>query len=76
MMSRTLDQLRPKERGVIAGLHGEGTIHQRMLEMGVTDGTEVEVLRYAPLGDPMEIFVRGFHLSLRRSEAAMVELAP
>jgi ferrous iron transport protein A len=71
---RTLDQLRPRETGIIAALHGEGSLQQRMLEMGVTDGTEIEVLRFAPLGDPMEIFVRGFHLSLRKSEAAYVEM--
>ena len=73
-MMRTLDQLKPRDKGVIASVHGDGPIQQRMLEMGVTDGTEVEVLRFAPLGDPMEIFVRGFHLTLRKSEAAFVEM--
>ena len=73
-MMRTLDQLRPKETGIVATLHGEGSVYQRLLEMGVIDGTPVEVLRYAPLGDPMEIYVRGFHLTLRKSEAALVEL--
>jgi len=71
---RTLDQLKPKETGVISALHGAGDTQQRLLEMGVCDGAEVEVLRFAPLGDPMEIYVRGFHLTLRKSEAAMVEL--
>jgi len=71
---KTLDQLRPKESGVVSALHGVGDLQQRMLELGVSDGAEVEVLRYAPLGDPMEIVVRGFHLSLRKSEAALVEL--
>ena len=71
---RTLDQLKPKEHAIVATLHGEGSIHQRLLEMGVTDGTPIEVLRFAPLGDPMEIYVRGFHLTLRKSEAALVEL--
>ena len=71
---KTLDQLRPKESGVVSSLHGVGDLQQRMLELGVSDGAEVEVLRYAPLGDPMEIVVRGFHLSLRKSEAALVEL--
>ena len=71
---RTLDQLKPKECGVISTLAGEGNTQQRLLEMGVSDGAEVEVLRYAPLGDPMEIFVRGFHLTLRKSEAALVQL--
>ena len=71
---RTLDQLKPNETGVVANLAGTGNIQQRLLEMGVSHGAEVEVLRFAPLGDPMEIFVRGFHLTLRKSEAALVEL--
>lgn len=71
---RTLDQLKPKESGVVSTLVGVGDTQQRLLEMGVCDGAEVEVLRFAPLGDPMEIFVRGFHLTLRKSEAAMVQL--
>ena len=71
---RTLDQLKPNETGVVANLTGTGNIQQRLLEMGVSHGAEVEVLRFAPLGDPMEIFVRGFHLTLRKSEAALVEL--
>jgi ferrous iron transport protein A len=71
---RTLDQLKPKETGVVSNLVGMGNIQQRLLEMGVSDGAEIEVLRFAPLGDPMEIFVRGFHLTLRKSEAALVEL--
>ena len=71
---RTLDQLKPRQSGVVAGLSGMGETQQRLLEMGVSDGAEVEVLRYAPLGDPMEIFVRGFHLTLRKSEASLVQL--
>lgn len=71
---RTLDQLKPRQSGVVAGLTGMGETQQRLLEMGVSDGAEVEVLRYAPLGDPMEIFVRGFHLTLRKSEASLVQL--
>ena len=71
---RTLDQLKPTESGIVTSPKGVGDIHQRMLELGVSDGAEVEVLRFAPLGDPMEVVVRGFHLSLRKSEAALVEL--
>jgi len=71
---RTLDQLKPKETGVVSRLVGMGNIQQRLLEMGVSDGAKVEVVRFAPLGDPMEIYVRGFHLTLRKSEAALVEL--
>lgn len=73
-MMRTLDQLKPKETGVVSRLVGMGNIQQRLLEMGVSDGAKVEVVRFAPLGDPMEIYVRGFHLTLRKSEAALVEL--
>lgn len=72
--TRTLDQLQVGQRGTIHGVQGMGYAQQRLLEMGVTEGAEVEVLRFAPLGDPLEVFVRGFHLTLRRAEAALVEL--
>lgn len=72
----TLDKLRPGDRGVVSALQGDGFLHQRLLEMGLFDGAEVEVIRLAPLGDPMEIIVQGYHLSLRKSEAALVELEP
>jgi Fe2+ transport system protein FeoA len=71
---RTLDQLKIRDRGTVSTLRGMGNIQQRLLEMGVSDGAEVEVLRFAPLGDPMEIIVRGFHLTLRKSEASLVEV--
>ncbi len=71
---RTLDQLKPGQSGVVAALHGEGAIQQRLLEMGVIEGSEVEVVRLAPLGDPLEILVQGYHLSLRKAEARLVEL--
>jgi ferrous iron transport protein A len=71
---RTLNQLRPGESGIVHALRGDGVIHQRLLEMGVIEGSEVEVVRLAPLGDPLEIRVQGYHLSLRKAEAALVEL--
>lgn len=55
-------------------LHGAGTLHQRLLEMGVMEGEEIEVVRQAPLGDPIEILIQGYHLSLRKAEARLVEL--
>lgn len=55
-------------------LRGDGAIHQRLQEMGVIEGAQVELVRLAPLGDPIEILVQGYHLSLRKSEAALVEL--
>ncbi len=72
---RTLNQLKPGQSGVVGGLRGDGAIHQRLQEMGIIEGTLLEVIRMAPLGDPMEILVQGYHLSLRKSEAAFVELA-
>ena len=71
---RTLDLLAPGEGGVVGRLRGDGSIHQRLLEMGVFKGAAIEVVRYAPMGDPMEILVQGYHLSLRRNEAALVEI--
>lgn len=71
---RTLDKLKPGESGVVVTLHGEGAVQQRLLEMGVIEGAEVEMVRRAPLGDPLEIIVQGYHLSLRKAEAKLVEL--
>lgn len=71
---RTLDQLKPGQKGTVAVLHGSGALQQRLLEMGVMEGEEVEVIRLAPLGDPIEILIQGYHLSLRKAEAKLVEL--
>ena len=71
-MQKKLVELVPGQRGVIADLVGEADLVQRLLDMGVTDGETVELVRFAPLGDPLEIRVRGYNLSLRRSEAATV----
>ena len=60
----------------IAGFQLPDDVHQRLLEMGLTTGTECLVLRYAPMGDPMELKVRGYCLSLRRSEAEGVLVIP
>ena len=70
----TMSHLKPGEGGIVSALHGSGTIHQRLQEMGVIEGSEVEVVRVAPFGDPIEILVQGYHLSLRKAEAALVEL--
>lgn len=71
---RTLDQLGVGETGIVSALRGTGAIQQRLLEMGVCAGAGIEVLRFAPMGDPVVIHVRGFSLALRKSEAALVEL--
>ncbi len=73
---RTLDQLSPGEGGVIARLDGEPAVTRRLMELGLVPGTTVDLVRRAPLGDPIELSVRGVHLSLRRTEASLVRVAP
>ena len=74
MSTEFLTQLTIGQRARIVDLEGAPAIVQRLLEMGLTEGEQVEVVRFAPLGDPMEIRVRGYHLSLRRAEAAAVRI--
>ncbi|MEO6906265.1 MAG: FeoA family protein [Abditibacteriaceae bacterium] len=71
---RSLDQLKPGEAGVISSVTGEEDTLLRLMEMGLTDGTPITMVRYAPMGDPIEIIARGYHLSLRRAEASGVLL--
>jgi Fe2+ transport system protein FeoA len=68
----SLDQLQPGQRAQVAALQGEGALVQRLLEMGLLEGEEIEVIAFAPLGDPVEVRLRDYRLSLRRSEAARV----
>jgi Fe2+ transport system protein FeoA len=73
----SLNQLAVGQRARITGYRkGNVTLLQRLLEMGLNRGAEVAVLRFAPLGDPMEISVRGYQLSVRLQEAALVEVEP
>ena len=65
----TLDQLRAGERVTIIDVAGEDGVAVRLLEMGLTEGEEIEVVGFAPLGDPIEFQVRGYRISLRASEA-------
>jgi ferrous iron transport protein A len=69
---KSLDQLRTGQRGCISAVRGEDCLVQRLLEMGLYEGEELEVLGFAPFGDPMEIRLQNYRLSLRRSEAARV----
>jgi ferrous iron transport protein B len=72
MSSQTLDKLPVGASGTVLDVAGEPALQQRLLEMGVLPGVEIKVVRFAPLGDPMEIKVMGYSLSLRKSEAAHV----
>ncbi|HBN57541.1 MAG TPA: ferrous iron transport protein A [Lachnospiraceae bacterium] len=58
----------------VVKLHGEGAVRRRIMDMGITKGTEVYVRKVAPLGDPVEVTVRGYELSLRKEDAGMVEV--
>ncbi len=65
----TLDRLRPGERATILEVTGDDGVAIRLLEMGLTEGEEIEVIGFAPLGDPIEFLVRGYRITLRASEA-------
>ena len=69
-----LDQLRPSQRGRISAVAGNDTLVQRLMEMGLFEGEEIELIALAPLGDPIEIRLGDTRLSLRRSEAARVQV--
>ncbi len=72
---KTLKDLKVGESGVVAKLHGEGPVKRRIMDMGITKGVEIYVRKVAPLGDPMELTVRGYELSLRKADAEMIEMA-
>ena len=73
-MIKTLDTLRIGESGKIVKVHGEGRVRHRLFDMGLTPGAEVYLRKKAPLGDPLEITLRGYELSLRKDEAVNVEI--
>lgn len=71
---KTLKQATIGETVKVVKLHGEGAIKRRIMDMGLTKGVEVYVRKVAPLGDPVEVTVRGYELSLRKADAEMVEV--
>ena len=68
-MERNLKDLKPGEKGIITKITCEGAIKRRLMDMGVTRGTEILVRKVAPLGDPIEVNIRGYELTFRKSEA-------
>jgi ferrous iron transport protein A len=70
----TLDQLLAGQRARIESIRGDDVLVQRLLEMGLLEGEEVEVVGFAPLGDPMDVRLRDYRLSLRRREAARIDV--
>ncbi|MBO5789932.1 MAG: ferrous iron transport protein A [Clostridia bacterium] len=71
---KTLRELRPGQRAKVVKLHGEGALRRRIMDMGITKGVEIYVRKVAPLGDPFELTVRGYELSLRKADAEMIEV--
>ena len=71
---KTLRQAKIGDTVKVVKLHGEGAIKRRIMDMGLTKGVEVYVRKVAPLGDPVEVTVRGYELSLRKADAEMVEV--
>lgn len=71
---KTLKDVKVGETVVIEKLHGEGALKRRVMDMGLTKGTEVYIRKVAPLGDPMELTVRGYELSVRRADAELIEV--
>lgn len=71
---KTLKEVKIGETVCVVKLHGEGAVKRRIMDMGITKGTEVFVRKVAPLGDPIEITVRGYELSLRKADAEMIEI--
>ena len=71
---KTLKDLKVGESAKVVRLHGQGAVRSRIMDMGITRGTVVKVRKVAPLGDPFELTVRGYELSIRKADAQMIEI--
>ena len=71
---KTLKDAKVDDVVVVKRLHGEGPIKRRIMDMGITKGSELYIRKVAPLGDPVEVTVRGYELSLRKADAEMIEV--
>lgn len=71
---KTLRETKVGETVRVVKLHGEGAVKRRIMDMGLTKGVEVQIRKVAPLGDPVEVTVRGYELSIRKADAEMVEV--
>ena len=71
---KTLKEIKVGQRAKIVRVHGEGALRRRIMDMGLTRGTDIYVRKVAPLGAPMELNIRGYELSLRRDDAEMIEV--
>ena len=71
---RTLKDVKVGQDAKVVKLHGEGAVQRRIMDMGITKGVDVHIRKVAPLGDPVEITVRGYELSIRKADAEMIEV--
>lgn len=72
----TLNEIKPGQSGIITAVGGEGVLRRRLLDMGLTPKTKVMVRKVAPMGDPIEIRLRGYELTIRLEEAAKIQVEP
>ncbi len=71
---KTLKDVAVGQTAVVRRLHGEGPVRRRIMDMGITKGVEIQVRKVAPLGDPMELNLRGYELSIRKADAEQIEV--
>lgn len=71
---KTLKESKVGDTAKVVKLHGEGAVKRRIMDMGLTKGVEVQIRKVAPLGDPIEVTVRGYELSIRKADAEMIEI--
>ena len=71
---KTLRDINVGEASKVVKIHGQGALKKRIMDMGITKGTDVHIRKVAPLGDPIEVTVRGYELSLRKADAEMIEI--
>ena len=71
---KTLKDVKVGQTATVVKLHGEGALRRRIMDMGITKGVDIHVRKVAPLGDPLELSLRGYELSLRKADAEMIEV--
>ena len=71
---KTIKDAKAGDKVRVVKLHGEGAVKRRIMDMGITRNTEIYIRKFAPLGDPIEVTVRGYELSLRKADAEMIEI--
>ena len=72
---KTLKEVKVGDTVVVTRINGEGAVRRRIMDMGITKGTQIFVRKVAPLGDPIEVNIRGYELSLRKADAEMIEVS-